>query len=73
MNLQLLRVEFFLTQISVAYASTVSSPLHIYGITVDFSKPEMNVRSAEVRMGKLHLRIERKAGNSWQQTFSIPM
>ncbi|KAG1869351.1 hypothetical protein DFJ58DRAFT_723202 [Suillus subalutaceus] len=47
--------------------------IHIYGITVDFSKSKRNVQSAEVQIGKLHLPIERQAGKIWRQTFSTPM
>ncbi|KAG2356375.1 hypothetical protein BDR07DRAFT_1423529 [Suillus spraguei] len=41
-------------------ASTISYPLHIYGITVDFSKSKLNVKSAEVRIGKLHSPLDAK-------------
>ncbi|KAG2348295.1 hypothetical protein BDR05DRAFT_995709 [Suillus weaverae] len=56
------------------HASTVSCPLHIYGIAVDFSNSKTNVESAEVRMGKLHSPIEHEAGKrSLRRTFSPPM
>ncbi|KAG1869346.1 hypothetical protein DFJ58DRAFT_723192 [Suillus subalutaceus] len=58
----------------MAHASIVSCPLHIYGITVDFSKSKTNVESVEVQISKLpHSPIEREAGKSWRQTFSPPM
>ncbi|KAG1873220.1 hypothetical protein F4604DRAFT_1925726 [Suillus subluteus] len=58
----------------MAHASIVSCPLHIYGITVDFSKSKMNVESIEVQISKLpHSPIEREAAKSWRQTFSPPM
>ncbi|KAG2335674.1 hypothetical protein BDR05DRAFT_971539 [Suillus weaverae] len=57
------------------HASTVSCPLHIYGITVDFSNSKTNVvESAEVQIGKLHSPIEHEAGKrSLRRTFSPPM
>jgi GTP-binding protein EngB required for normal cell division len=54
--------------------STNSSPLHIYGITVDFSKSRTNVESAEVQISKLpHSPMEHEAGKSWRRTFSPPI
>ncbi|KAG1810454.1 uncharacterized protein HD556DRAFT_1320596 [Suillus plorans] len=57
-----------------ASESTVSYPLHISGITVNFNKPKTNIESAEVRIGKLHSPIALEAGNrSLQRRFSPPM
>ncbi|KAG2052538.1 hypothetical protein BDR06DRAFT_513188 [Suillus hirtellus] len=57
-----------------ASESTVSYPLHISGITVNFNKPKTNIESAELRIGKLHSPITREAGNrSLQRKFSPPM
>ncbi|KIK34232.1 hypothetical protein CY34DRAFT_813072, partial [Suillus luteus UH-Slu-Lm8-n1] len=55
------------------HASTISCPLHISGITVDFSNSTMNVESAEVRTGKSHSQIEHEVGKSFRRTFSPPM
>ncbi|KAG1761947.1 hypothetical protein EDD22DRAFT_823989 [Suillus occidentalis] len=55
------------------HASTVSWPLHISGITVDFSKSKTNEESVEVRIGKSHSSIEREARKNFRQTFSPHM
>ncbi|KAG1810483.1 uncharacterized protein HD556DRAFT_1454633 [Suillus plorans] len=48
-------------------------PLHIHGITVDFSKLKTNVESAEVRIGKFNSPIKREEGKSLCETFSPPI
>jgi GTPase SAR1 family protein len=55
------------------HTSTVSCPLHISGITVDFSKSKIQVESAEVRTGKSHSQIEREVGKRFRRTFSPPL
>ncbi|KAG2134598.1 uncharacterized protein EDB93DRAFT_1306011 [Suillus bovinus] len=57
------------------HPSTVSCPLHIFGITVDFSKSKINVVSAEARISKLNSPhgLEREAGKSLRRTFSPHM
>ncbi|KAG2064917.1 hypothetical protein BDR04DRAFT_1145644 [Suillus decipiens] len=58
---------------SSLHASTVSCPLDIYGITIDFRKSKKNVESTEVCIGKLHSPIEHEAGRVLRHTFSLPM
>ncbi|KAG1760615.1 hypothetical protein EDD22DRAFT_954769 [Suillus occidentalis] len=58
---------------SSLHASTVSWPLHISGITVDFSKSKTNEESVEVRIGKSHSPIEREARKNFRRTFSPHM
>ncbi|KAG2356372.1 hypothetical protein BDR07DRAFT_1492039 [Suillus spraguei] len=54
-------------------ASTGSYPLHIYGITIDFSKSKTKVESAELWIGRLHSPIGHEAGKSLRRSFSPPM
>ncbi|KAG2356376.1 hypothetical protein BDR07DRAFT_1364291 [Suillus spraguei] len=56
-------------------ASTVSYPIHIHGVTMDFSKSKLNVESAEVWFRNSHSPIEHDAGKtrSFRLTFSPPM
>ncbi|KAG2072222.1 hypothetical protein BDR04DRAFT_1096783 [Suillus decipiens] len=55
-------------------ASTISCPLHIYGVTIDFSKSKTEVESAEVlRIGKSYSPVGREAGKSLRRSFSPPM
>ncbi|KAG1812277.1 hypothetical protein EV424DRAFT_1646164 [Suillus variegatus] len=56
------------------HASTVSCPLHISGIIVDFSNSIRKVTSAEVRLSKdSPLQLQCEAGQTFRQTFSNPI
>ncbi|KAG1722121.1 hypothetical protein EDB19DRAFT_1835147 [Suillus lakei] len=56
-------------------ASTVPYPLYISSVSVDFSKSNKNVESAEVWIGRSPTLIERErgAGKALHRTFSPPM
>ncbi|KAG1806045.1 hypothetical protein EV424DRAFT_1544123 [Suillus variegatus] len=55
------------------HASTVSWPLHVYGITVDSSKSKPNIESVEVRTSKYSpIELEHEAGKRFRRTFSKP-
>ncbi|KAG2127680.1 hypothetical protein DEU56DRAFT_526745 [Suillus clintonianus] len=58
---------------SSLHASTVPYPLHISGLSVDFSKSAKNVESAQVRIGKSHAPVERATGKTLQLIFYPPM
>ncbi|KAG2125445.1 hypothetical protein DEU56DRAFT_570816 [Suillus clintonianus] len=55
------------------HTSTVPCPLHVSGLSVDFSKSAKNVESAQVRIGELHTPVERGEGKTLQHTFSSPI